>query len=89
MMMMMMKALSVVVLRAICGCYRESPVDKSGRRIAEQDPQSQNEFKMHDVGCEYRFRYITVDGHEYLLCLFDRGVGMSYSPKCQCQWTRR
>ena len=28
--------------------------------------------------------YVEIDGHEYLCVNYDRGLGMTHSPKCSC-----
>ena len=69
----------------LCGCD-SSERDKHGRLIAERDTRDteDNSFIVKDYGSIIRFKYVIVDKHEYLISTFDRGIGVTHSPNCQC-----
>ncbi len=79
----MKKLLALGMSILLIGCS-ESLVDESGRHVAERS--GTNEFNM--VLCpgtgEWTFRYIMVDGHEYLLMTGCHRSGLTHSPKCPC-----
>lgn len=68
----------------LCGCS-DSPRDKQGRLVAEKNETCADEFIMHNDGMVYRFKYVVIDGHEYLLGRHDRGICVTHSPKCECK----
>lgn len=68
----------------LCGC-EVSERDKYNRFVAEKDVERANEFIIKDPNRGiHRFNYAVIDGHEYILCHHDRGIGISHSPKCHC-----
>jgi len=67
----------------LCGCD-SSECDKHGRLIAEHDAEDSNRFIVKDCGNVITFTYVIVDKHEYLISTFDRGIGVTHSPNCQC-----
>ena len=79
-----MKKLLAIGLCLLLGCS-ESPVDENGRHVAERS--GTNAFNM--VLCpgtgEWTFRYIMVDGHEYLVMTGYHRTGLTHSPNCPCQ----
>jgi hypothetical protein len=79
----MKKLLAIGLLCLLIGCS-ESPVDESGRHVAERS--GTNEFNMVLVpgNGEQTFRYIMVDGHEYLVMTGCYRSGLTHSPKCPC-----
>ena len=79
----MKKLLFIGLLCLLVGCS-ESPVDESGRHVAERS--GTNEFNV--VLCPgngyWTFQYIMVDGHEYLVMTGCNRTGLTHSPKCPC-----
>lgn len=67
----------------LCGCD-SSERDKHGKLIAERDAEDNNRFIVKDYGNVIVFKYVIVDKHEYLISTFDRGIGVTHSPNCQC-----
>lgn len=67
----------------LCGCD-SSERDKHGKLIAERDVEDSNRFIVKDYGNVIVFKYVIVDKHEYLISTFDRGIGVTHSPNCQC-----
>ena len=67
----------------MCGCG-SSPTDNVGRLVAEESKQKAKTFVITDYGRVYDFKYVVIDKHEYLVSTFDRGIGLTHSPKCWC-----
>ena len=80
----MKKMIFIVLTILLCGCIPSSPTDKSGRLVAEQDKNNKNVFIIENNGMKIMFRYIIIDKHEYIISIYDRGIGLTHSPKCQC-----
>ena len=78
-----MKKLPFVGLMCFAIGCDESPVDESGRHIGEPDG---DRIKVVIVkGAEpLMFRYVLVDGHEYLVMTGASRAGVTHSPKCKC-----
>ena len=67
----------------LIGCS-ESPVDDSGRHVAERSGTNEfNAFLSPGNGI-WTFRYVMVDGHEYLVMSGPHRSGLTHSPKCPC-----
>ena len=79
----MKKLLAIGMCLVFLGCS-ESPVDENGRPIAERN--GTNEFKavLYPGSGEWTFRYIMIDGHEYLVMIGCHRSGLTHSPKCPC-----
>lgn len=80
-----MKKVAIIAacMLAMLGCS-SSERDKQGRLIAECDTEDSNSFIVKDYGNIIRFKYVIVDKHEYLISTYDRGIGITHSPKCAC-----
>ena len=78
----MKKLLAIGLLCLLVGCS-ESPVDENGRYISYK---SGNSFvvKIGKGNGDYTFRYVVVDGHEYLMMSGTHRSGLTHSPKCGC-----
>ena len=80
----MKKLLAIGLLCFLVGCS-ESPVDESGRHVAERSGTNEfNAFLSPGNGI-WTFRYVMVDGHEYIIMSGPHRSGLTHSPKCQCQ----
>ena len=79
----MKKLLAIGFLCLLVGCS-ESPVDESGRHVAERRGTNAFNVVLHPGGGELTFRYTMVDGHEYLLMTGAHISGLTHSPKCPC-----
>jgi len=79
----MKKLLAIGLLCFLIGCS-ESPVDESGRHVAEK---SGDFFVVRTGKCngEWFFTYVMIDGHEYLMMFGPDRNGLTHSPKCPCQ----
>ncbi len=80
----MKKLLAIGLLCFLIGCS-ESPVDESGRNVAEKSGTNEFNVVLFPGDGGLTFRYIMVDGHEYIVMMgsFYRN-GLTHSPKCQC-----
>ena len=67
----------------MCGC-ESSRKDANGRLVSQVDPDDSSLHVINDKGEFYKFKYMVVDGHEYLVCRRGDGVAISHSPKCEC-----
>ena len=67
----------------IIGCS-ESPVDESGKHVAKRSGANEFNMVMFPGNGEQTFRYVMVDGHEYLVMTGCHRSGLTHSPKCQC-----
>ncbi len=65
------------------GCS-ESPVDESGRHVAERNGTNEFNVVLYSGSGKLTFLYIMIDGHEYVLMLGSHISGLTHSPKCQC-----
>lgn len=79
----MKKLLAIGLLFFLVGCSK-SPVDESGRHIAERRGTNEFNVVLFPGGGESRFRYIMVDGHEYIVMTGCYRSGLTHSPKCPC-----
>lgn len=79
----MRKLLAIGLLCFLIGCY-ESPVDGSGRHVAERSGTNEFNVALYPGQGEWRFHYIMVDGHEYIVMTGPHRSGLTHSPKCQC-----
>ena len=78
----MKKLLAIGLFIMFLGCS-ESPVNESGKHIAERSGTNKFEVVLRP-GWKLTFRYIIVDGHEYLIMREHYGSGLTHSPKCSC-----
>ena len=78
----MKKLLAIGLCLMFLGCS-ESPVNESGKHIAERSETNKFEVVLCP-GWKLTFRYIMVDGHEYLMMYGTHRSGLTHSPKCQC-----
>ena len=86
---------SVMLAVMIClgfllsGCFRpESPVDAQGRLVATKTQDGfELSFAPYASGCT--FRYVMVDGHEYIIIATTHRSGMAHSPRCPCRSKER
>ena len=79
----MKKLLAVGLLCFLIGCS-ESPVDESGRHVAERSGTNEFNMVLFPGNGEWTFRYIMVDGHEYVVMTGPHRSGLTHSPKCPC-----
>lgn len=79
----MKKLLAIGLLCFLVGCS-ESPVDESGRHVAERKGTNEFNVVLYPGQGEWRFHYIVVDGHEYMVMTGPHRSGLTHSPKCQC-----
>ena len=79
----MKKLLAIGLLCFLVGCS-ESPVDESGRHVAKRSGTNEFNMVMFPGNGEQTFRYIMVDGHEYLVMTGCHRSGLTHSPKCPC-----
>ena len=71
----------LAVLALACGCG-SGPVDGHGRIVAEE---RDDEFVILIGGNRTYFRYVVIDGHEYLMMNPRTAYpGVTHSPKCPC-----
>lgn len=67
----------------LMGCS-ESPVDESGRYIAERSGTNEFNVVLYPGAGEWIFSYVMVDEHEYIVMSGPRRSGLTHSPKCPC-----
>ena len=79
----MKKLLSIGLLCLLVGCS-ESPVDESGRHVAERSGTNEFNVALYPGQGEWTFHYIMVDGHEYIVMTGCHRSGLTHSPKCPC-----
>ena len=79
----MKKLLAIGLMCFLVGCF-ESPVDESGRHVAERSGTNKFNVVLHPGSGEWIFHYIMVDGHEYLVMTGCHRSGLTHSPKCPC-----
>ena len=79
----MKKLLAIGLLCFLIGCS-ESPVDESGRHVAERSGTNKFNVVLYPGQGEWTFHYIMVDGHEYILMTGPHRSGLTHSPKCPC-----
>lgn len=79
----MKKLLAIGLLFFLVGCSK-SPVDESGRHIAERRGTNEFNVVLYPGDIELRFHYIMVDGHEYIVMTGCYRSGLTHSPKCPC-----
>ena len=77
-----MKRLLALALGILLGCS-ESPKNEEGHHVADKTPEGYA-VRMNAGAEEIHFRYIEVDGHEYLLMTGFHKGGIGHSPKCPC-----
>ena len=78
----MKKLLAIGLCLMFLGCS-ESPVNESGKHIAERSGTNKFEVCLCP-GWKLKFRYIIVDEHEYLIMTEHSGYGLTHSPRCSC-----
>ena len=78
-----MRKLLAIGLCLLLGCS-ESPVDESGRHVAERSGTNEFNVVLYPGGGEWIFHYIMVDGHEYIVMTGPNRSGLTHSPKCPC-----
>ena len=78
----MKKLLAIGLLCFIIGCS-ESPVDNDGRYLAEKSGNLSS-VRLYKGSVDIDFRYIMIDGHEYVLMTAVYMGGLTHSPKCPC-----
>lgn len=78
----------IVIVLSMClllwGCS-ESPRNAEGNLMAEKDDHNEFHIRLGKGNGEWYFRYIEVDGHEYLIMTGTHRSGLTHSPKCKCQ----
>ena len=79
----MKKLLSIGLLCFLVGCF-ESPVDESGKHIAERKGTNEFNVVLYPGGERLTFHYIMIDGHECIVMTGPKMGGLTHSPKCQC-----
>ena len=80
----MKKLLALGMSILLIGCS-ESPVDESGRHLAERSGTNEFNVVLYPGAGEWTFHYIMVDGHEYIVMTGCHRSGLAHSPKCPCQ----
>ena len=80
----MKKLLAIGMCLMFLGCS-ESPVDENGRHVAERSGTNEFNMVMYSGRGECTFKYIMVDGHEYLVMIGFQKSGLTHSPNCPCQ----
>lgn len=70
-------ALSVLV----CGCDNSKPNEKG---FPVGTATEDGEFAVRINGSPWFFRYVEVDGHEYLMMHGSYRSGITHSPNCKC-----
>ena len=80
----MKKLLAIGLLCFLVGCFKSSPVDESGRHLAERKGTNEFNVILYPGQGEWTFHYIMVDGHEYIVMTGCHRSGLAHSPKCQC-----
>ena len=72
--------LFAVVAACLCGCN-----PNEGRFEIKSDVRATSYVAETFPSLAYRTpTYVEIDGHEYLCVEYDRGLGMTHSPKCSC-----
>ena len=72
--------LFTVVAACLCGCNpNEGCIEVEGNIRATR--YTKESFPCLDYKTP---TYVEIDGHEYLCVVYDRGLGMTHSPKCSC-----
>ena len=79
----MKKLLAIGLLCLLLGCY-ESPVDGSGRHVAERKGTNEFNVSLYPGQGTWTFHYIMVDEHEYIVMTGPHRSGLTHSPKCPC-----
>ena len=79
-----MRKLLAIGLCFLIGCS-ESPRNAEGNLMAEKDDHNEFHIRLGKCNGEWYFRYIEVDGHEYLIMTGTHRSGLTHSPKCKCQ----
>ena len=80
----MRKLLAIGLLCFLIGCS-ESPRNDEGNYVAEKDENNEFHIRIGKGNGERYFRYVEVDGHEYLVMDGTHKSGLTHSPKCNCQ----
>ena len=75
--------LAIGLLCFLIGCS-ESPVDESGRHVAERSGTNEFDVFLYPGSGIWTFRYVMVDGHEYIVMTGCYRSGLTHSPKCPC-----
>lgn len=83
----MKKLLFIGLMCFLVGCS-ESSVDESGRHVAKRSGTNEFNMVLFPGNGEQTFRYIMVDGHEYLVMTGAYRSGLTHSPKCPCHKNR-
>jgi hypothetical protein len=78
-----MRKLLAIGLCLLIGCS-ESPRNAEGNLMAEKDDHNEFHIRLGNGNGEWYFRYIEVDGHEYLIMTGTHRSGLTHSPKCPC-----
>ena len=80
----MKKLIAIGLLCFLVGCFKSSPIDESGRYLAERSGTNEFNAILYPGNGEWTFHYIMVDGHEYIVMTGCHRSGLTHSPKCPC-----
>jgi len=67
----------------LLGCS-ESPRNENGHHVAEKTSDGFS-IRLAPGSGDWTFKYIEVDGHEFLVMMGTHRSGFTHSPKCKCQ----
>lgn len=66
----------------LAGC--DEPQKDARGRLASQEQEDGTFMLCIRTGFGAIAQYVVIDGHEYLFVRYDRGCGITHSPKCDC-----